>query len=191
MPVASPPPNALTPGRTLLVSLFPHRMPAFRLGSKRRDSTSRSALTRPRSRTCTPCSTCALHVPWPHSLESGPPRACRLRCRPSALIPPGPYLFSHRMPAFRLGSTHRRSASCSALTRPRVRKCTPCSLCALRVPWPPALSQAISVHAACAAIAPRPLTPHRTFPPFDSAGDRGGGAHLVGVGKLPASVDPT
>ena len=35
---------------------------------------------------------------------------------------------------------------------------------------PTALSQAILVHAACAAVAPRPLTPHRACPPIDSAG---------------------
>ena len=35
---------------------------------------------------------------------------------------------------------------------------------------PTALRQAIPVHAACAAVAPRPLTPHRMPPPFDSAG---------------------
>jgi len=32
----------------------------------------------------------------------------------------------------------------------------------------PLLSRSILVHAACAAIAPRPLTPHRMCPPFDS-----------------------
>ena len=38
-------------------------MPAFRLGSPRRRSTSRSASTRPVSRIWTRCSTCALRVP--------------------------------------------------------------------------------------------------------------------------------
>ena len=37
----------------------------------------------------------------------------------SALTPPEPHLFSHRMPAFRLGRKHRRSTSRSASTRPR------------------------------------------------------------------------
>ena len=40
-------------------------MPAFRLGSPHSSSTSRSASTRPRSRPCTRCSTCAPRVPWP------------------------------------------------------------------------------------------------------------------------------
>ena len=62
MPLASPPSNALTPPGP---HLFPRHMPAFRLGSPRRRSTSRSASTRPRSRTCAPCSTCAPRVPWP------------------------------------------------------------------------------------------------------------------------------
>ena len=53
----------------------------FRLGSTRRSSTSRLASTDPRSRTCATCSTCAPRVPCPPSLESGPPRACRLRRR--------------------------------------------------------------------------------------------------------------
>ena len=39
----------------------------------------------------------------------------------SALTPPGPHLFSHRMPAFRLGSARTRSTSRSASTRPRSR----------------------------------------------------------------------
>ena len=60
MPIASPPPIALMlsgPYR------FPHRMPACRLGSARRRSTSCSASTHPRSRTCGACSPCALRVP--------------------------------------------------------------------------------------------------------------------------------
>ena len=101
--------------------LYPHCMPAFRLGSTRRRSTSRSASTRPRSRTCAGCSSCAPRVPWPpHSLESGPPRARRMRRRhptPSRL--PGRTSSAHRMPAFRLGSTRRRSTSRSVSTRPR------------------------------------------------------------------------
>jgi len=72
---APPPPGAL---------LAPYRMPSFRLGSKRTRSTSRSALTRPRSRTCAPCSSCAPRVPWPSSVLPGLSCACRLRRRPTA-----------------------------------------------------------------------------------------------------------
>ena len=48
---------------------------------------------------------------------------------------------------------------------------------------PTALGRSLPVHTACTAITPRPLTPHRACPPFDSAGELGP-AHLVGVGKL-------
>ena len=48
MPLASQPPNALTPPGP---HLFPRHMPAFRLGSARRRSTSRSTSTLPASRT--------------------------------------------------------------------------------------------------------------------------------------------
>ena len=78
----------------------------------------------------------------PHSLESGPPPvqvplASPPPCTPNALTPPGPYLFPHLMPAFRLGRARLRSTSRSTSTRPRSRTCRPCFKCAPRVPCPP------------------------------------------------------
>ena len=72
------PPNALAPPGP---HLFPHRMPASRLGRARRRSISRSASTRPRSQTWKTCSLCAPRVPCPYGLDSGPPRARHLRRR--------------------------------------------------------------------------------------------------------------
>ena len=53
-------------------------------------------------------------------------------------------------------------------------------------PRPTALSRSLPAACACrlrCAVAPRPLTLRRTYPPFDSAGELGP-AHLAGVGKL-------
>ena len=42
------------------------------------------------------------------SLESNPPRACRLRRRRAHALPsPGPYLAPHRMPSFRLQGVYK------------------------------------------------------------------------------------
>eukprot|EP00964_Phaeocystis_antarctica_P039446 scaffold22564_cov67-Phaeocystis_antarctica.AAC.8 len=75
----------------------------------------------------------ALHA-CPHLQPRVRPSPCI--APPSVLPPPGPYLFPHRMPAFRLGRPRRRSTSRSASTRPASRPCAPCSTCAPRVPWP-------------------------------------------------------
>ena len=73
-----------------------------------------------------------------HSLESGPPRARRLRRRrPTPSRPPGRTSSRISCPPFRLGRTRRRSTSRSASTRPASRPCRTCSTCAPRVPWPP------------------------------------------------------
>eukprot|EP00964_Phaeocystis_antarctica_P163626 scaffold140127_cov247-Phaeocystis_antarctica.AAC.2 len=73
--------------------------------------------------------------PGPHSLESGPPHACRYRRRhPTPPRLPGR---PTRMPAFRLGSPRGRSNCRSASTHPRSRTWAACSWCAPRVPWLP------------------------------------------------------
>ena len=72
-------------------------MPSFRLGSTRRRSTSRLASTLPASLTWATCSRCAPRVP---SLESGPPRARRLRRHRPARSPasrPTPRPASHAL----------------------------------------------------------------------------------------------
>ena len=181
-----PTPSCL-PGRTS----SPHHMPAFRHGSARRRSTSRSAWTRPRSRPCTACSTCAPRVPWPpRSPESSPPRACRLRhCHPQRphASRAAPRRASHARPSTRQSANAFNQAlsfDMSSVTNSNYMF----TVRSARAPPPPSLESCRPpprVHAACAAVAPRPRTPHhRMFPPFDSAGDLGGAAHLVGVGKL-------
>ena len=61
MPLAPPPPHALPPPGA---HLAPLRMcPSLRLGSTRMPSTSRWASTRPASRPCATCSSCAPRVP--------------------------------------------------------------------------------------------------------------------------------
>ena len=74
--------------------LAPHRMPSLRLG-RARHSTSRWASTRPRSRTCAACSTCAPGVPCPPTLSLTFPKhaACAslpLRAHTPGLAAPRP-----------------------------------------------------------------------------------------------------
>ena len=185
MTIGSPPPHALTPHASRAAPLPTKHA---RLSTRQHASAFNQPLSFDTSKVTNMRlmfgvrSACAL---GPTALSrSLPVHAACVAAPPNALTPPSPHLFPHRMPAFRLGRTRRRSTKRSASTCPASQTRTACSPCAPRVPCPPtALSRSLPVHAACTTITPRPLTPHRMLPRFDSAGELGP-AHLVGVGKL-------
>ena len=97
-------------------------------------------------------------MPATPSLQLGPPRACRLRCRSSASR--DPHLVPHRMPSFRLGRARRRSTSRWASTPQASQLWKPCLGCVPRAPLPPAFSRTLPVHAVCTGTALSPPGPH-------------------------------
>ena len=164
MPLASPlhlAPSRL-PGRTA----SRHRTPAFRLGSTRTRSTSRSASTRPRSRTWASCSPCAPRVPWPqrpHAFRAAPlptSHAC-LSTRQNAQAFNQPLSFDTAKVTNMFAMFSVRSAR--ALPPPSLESGHPraCRACRLRRrhPKPSRLPGCTSSHIAC--------------PPFDSAASVG------------------
>ena len=105
MPLASPPPNALTPPGPYL---FLHRMPAFRLAAGRVGVQPAAQLRHVQGHGHELDVLCALRACLgPHSLESGPPRACRL-CRRHPQRPhasrPAPLPTSHARLSTRQGA---------------------------------------------------------------------------------------
>ena len=85
--------------------------------------------------------------------------ACTLLAPPSpaALRSAGPHLAPHRMPSFRLGSTQGRSTSRWVLTPLASQTCATCSTCAPSRVLPSNLQSSPPLHAACTAVACRPL----------------------------------